>query len=456
MRQVLMEGDYNTSIEPSDWRYSAAIVGLIKYFEYHGINYRICDDERLEFNSDEISQDKYLEFVEWYYPDEFYHKKVEQILSSEECSEDMIKLVNEMLVGNTVMKKTFPKIKFDGTNKDHIITILNQSRERLVCETFRNKKNLYANYCNTNQLFEEGKLFCRLNGYYIDAGKKGKSAAYYNDTNTYSGKDDIVFDFIPFAFTGSRESFFINENLKIEDLCESNQRLANKAVEDLKEDNKEVASSYSDIRKVLFKTIIETNDFLRFDTEVIYKNRDRDYFETLYIRKESIAILKTLKGKYKAFCIPFKINENYYINVQEEVVDCILNLKFTDFLIELMLKAKGDYQYLIDRLIEVNLLVRGGTSDMNKGRRDAQECAKKVVNKLATNKLKSYRQKLISAVVFKDYDRACQILLQLSNYVDVQFSFANDLFEDFEAHKELAYTFINTLNSQKQGGKENE
>ena len=45
--------------------------------------------------------------------------------------------------------------------------------------------------------------------------------------------------------------------------------------------------------------------------------------------------------------------------------------------------------------------------------------SKAVVEKIPENKLTSYRQKLTSAIVFKDYDRFCDILLQLSNYSDV-------------------------------------
>ena len=62
------------------------------------------------------------------------------------------------------------------------------------------------------------------------------------------------------------------------------------------------------------------------------------------------------------------------------------------------------------------------------------------------NKVNSYKQKLISAITFKDYDRFCEILLQLSSYSGVVFYFAYDLFQDFEENKNIAYTFINALN----------
>ena len=71
--------------------------------------------------------------------------------------------------------------------------------------------------------------------------------------------------------------------------------------------------------------------------------------------------------------------------------------------------------------------------------------AKQVSEVLDKNKLDSYKQKLTSSIIFKDYDRVCQILLQLSGYSDVYFSFADELFMDFEKNKDIAYTFINAL-----------
>ena len=61
---------------------------------------------------------------------------------------------------------------------------------------------------------------------------------------------------------------------------------------------------------------------------------------------------------------------------------------------------------------------------MNKKMKSAYACAKEVTQKLAENKIDSYRQKLISSVIFKDTERTCHILLQLSNYTNVNFDFA--------------------------------
>jgi len=83
---------------------------------------------------------------------------------------------------------------------------------------------------------------------------------------------------------------------------------------------------------------------------------------------------------------------------------------------------------------------------MNYQTKQIIDCAKQVVIKIPENKISSYRQKLISSIIFKDYDRVCQILLQLSNYSAVEFNFVYDLFEDFEENKDVIYTFVNALN----------
>ena len=61
------------------------------------------------------------------------------------------------------------------------------------------------------------------------------------------------------------------------------------------------------------------------------------------------------------------------------------------------------------------------------------------------NKLKSYKQKLISSIVAHDYDRMNEILLNLSSYTNKELTFAYQLFEDPENNIGLAYAFANAL-----------
>lgn len=445
--------DFNVKLEPSDWRFSAAIVGLLEYFEYIDTletSYKV-EDEYILYNSELITKENYLKFVEKKYGENLHHKYVE--LNLEHYNQDnnendntyIIKSINEKLSGNTIMKKIFKKIKFDGTNRDEILSLVNKHREELILETFRNKSDMYKNYCNTNQLFNENQKYCRLVGYYIDAPKKGKSTGFGFNMSSFVGQDIQEFDFIPFAFINDRESLFINDNYEINRLTSAKQVFQEKIKADI--ENLELENKYRGIKYSLFKGIIESSDFIEYDVEVIVKDRDKDYFETLYIRKQSIDILKKINERkidYNSLCFSYKINDNYYIDIYKKVMECILNNTLLDEVIDLLLKEKKNY-YTVYQLININDLIRGEKIMDDKIRKIIHACANEVRNKIPENKLESYRQKLTSSIIFKDYDRVCQILLQLSGYSDVYFSFADELFMDFEKNKDIAYTFINAL-----------
>lgn len=445
--------DFNVKLEPSDWRFSAAIVGLLEYFEYIDTletSYKV-EDEYILYNSELITKENYLKFVEKKYGENLHHKYVE--LNLEHYNQDnnendntyIIKSINEKLSGNKIMKKIFKKIKFDGTNRDEILSLVNKHREELILETFRNKSDMYKNYCNTNQLFNENQKYCRLVGYYIDAPKKGKSTGFGFNMSSFVGQDIQEFDFIPFAFINDRESLFINDNYEINRLTSAKQVFQEKIKADI--ENLELENKYRGIKYSLFKGIIESSDFIEYDVEVIVKDRDKDYFETLYIRKQSIDILKKINERkidYNSLCFSYKINDNYYIDIYKKVMECILNNTLLDDVIDLLLKEKKNY-YTVYQLININDLIRGEKIMDDKIRKIIHACANEVRNKIPENKLESYRQKLTSSIIFKDYDRVCQILLQLSGYSDVYFSFADELFVDFEKNKDIAYTFINAL-----------
>ena len=445
--------DFNVKLEPSDWRFSAAILGLLEYFEYIDpleTSYKV-EDEYILYNSELITKENYLKFVEKKYGENLHHKYVE--LNLEHYNQDnnendntyIIKSINEKLSGNTIMKKIFKKIKFDGTNRDEILSLVNKHREELILETFRNKSDMYKNYCNTNQLFNENQKYCRLVGYYIDAPKKGKSTGFGFNMSSFVGQDIQEFDFIPFAFINDRESLFINDNYEINRLTSAKQVFQEKIKADI--ENLELENKYRGIKYSLFKGIIESSDFIEYDVEVIVKDRDKDYFETLYIRKQSIDILKKINERkidYNSLCFSYKINDNYYIDIYKKVMECILNNTLLDDVIDLLLKEKKNY-YTVYQLININDLIRGEKIMDDKIRKIIHACANEVRNKIPENKLESYRQKLTSSIIFKDYDRVCQILLQLSGYSDVYFSFADELFMDFEKNKDIAYTFINAL-----------
>jgi len=223
--------------------------------------------------------ERYLAFVEEYYKEDMFHKKAEEQLFYSEFDENAIKSINELLRGNKVMKDVFGKTKFDGTNKEIILKMIEDNRQRIIQETFRNKKNLYSNFCNKTLLGEEEQPHCRLVGYNIDEGRKSKSTAYLFQNNLFVGKDRLEFDFIPFAFTNTYDAFFINNNMSIELLYKTERDIQRKIKEDKVQSN---------VMEILFQEMMASEEFLDYDVEVIVKSRDKEFFETLYIRKAAV------------------------------------------------------------------------------------------------------------------------------------------------------------------------
>ena len=461
--------DEMVCLEPFDWRYSAAIVGLRKYLEWLGVDEEpnlIITEDTLEYNKKYLDKEDFLKFAEYYFKDDMHHIEIENKLKEKNPTEDQINIVNEKMKANTILKNKFKKIKFDGHNQDEIQNIIDQNREEIICETFRNKNNLYKNYCNPNQLFKDKQECCRLNGYYFDMPKKGKSISYAFDKSNYLGNDIPEFDFIPFAFSGCREKFFINDNVDLNRLQKTNNqwtRTVKSQMEEAKQKNERVNT-----KRIFIDCLIEAKDFLQSDIEIIVKKPERAYFETLYLRKESLEILKNMKSYYKAFCFSIKISDDYWINILNEVFDAVVNFTLLDNLINKLLKdsREGGNSYAISKLLKVNVEIKKGDEKMKNTMKAAFACAKQIVDKkdgnkprVSDTKLKSYCTKLINAIILDDYDQFQKILINLSNYAEVPCGFAYDLFEDFEGNKEIAYTFVNSLNRYKnnnQEGKDNE
>ena len=461
--------DEMVCLEPFDWRFSAAIVGLRKYLEWLGVDEEpnlIITEDTLEYNKKYLDKEDFLKFAEYYFKDDMHHIEIENKLKEKNPTEDQINIVNEKMKANTILKNKFKKIKFDGHNQDEIQNIIDQNREEIICETFRNKNNLYKNYCNPNQLFKDKQECCRLNGYYIDMPKKGKSISYAFDKSNYVGNDIPEFDFIPFAFSGCREKFFINDNVDLNRLQKTNNqwtRTVKSQMEEAKQKNERVNT-----KRIFIDCLIEAKDFLQSDIEIIVKKPERAYFETLYLRKESLEILKNMKSYYKAFCFSIKISDDYWINILNEVFDAVVNFTLLDDLINKLLKdsREGGNSYVISKLLKVNVEIKKGDEKMKNTMKAAFACAKQIVDKkdgnkprVSDTKLKSYCTKLINAIILDDYDQFQKILINLSNYAEVPCGFAYDLFEDFEGNKEIAYTFVNSLNRYKnnnQEGKDNE
>lgn len=465
-----MAGEFTDYLEADDWKDAAAIVGLIRFFDYAQIPYNkeeiarareTYDDDSeydegldfLKFNAADITDEKLDAFIEDYFSEDLHHCAAERALHKTEWSKEEMDFINGKLTANTVMKKIFAKKKFDGTNAEEILALIEENRTVIVRETFRNKSNLYRNFCNENVFRKQKGDTVRLKGYYVDFAKKGKSVSYRYDMGLFSSSDSEFYDFIPFAFTIGRESFFINDNSTIRQLVHTNQILQDKC----REQRENQPNGIVDTRRVLFENIIYASDFLNYDVEIIKKHVDNPYFETFFLRRESIAIFQQIKN-YNVFCRTVKMDDAY-VSVLERVTDSVRNLQLLDDFIVALIKddtnkKSANNAILIWNMIGLNIQIRDqlqiGGENMNKGMRSAYAGAEKAVAALKKNnqgnKISSYRTKLLSALIFRDYDRFSEILLTLSNYTGVYFPFAYDLFEDFEANRDVALTFVSNLN----------
>lgn len=437
----MSDTNYTSRLECEDWRYSAAIVGLIKYLDYYSKKYEIENDVLL-YNEEDIDKDRYIAFAAYYFADNMENRILENILRNEEFSEEQIKYVNELMNKRTFLKKLFKGIKFDGTNKNQILDILSDNRSALDEELYVQRQ--YGYFSNKNAFFDDcSKTRCRLAGYYVDEAKKGLSAMFNFNKDTFEGTNIKAFEFIPFAFTDSALAIFINDNSSIKQVVEVN----NKFSKFIKNDK----NGRSKAKNVLIRQLHDSADFIDYDVEVIVKDAKRhkdskkykDYFETLYIRKDAIDILRSIKN-LEAFNYNYKLSDDNYINFVDEVSDAILNGKTLNSLIEMCLKKNIGSSYMIGELIKLNINIKG-VKNMDGTIKSAYACALEVTKKIDNKKIKAYRTKLASALTANDKMRVFDVLLQLSNYSEVNMGFVYSLYEDYEKNIEVVYAFVNAL-----------
>ncbi|MDU1832933.1 MAG: hypothetical protein E6786_07400, partial [Finegoldia magna] len=212
---------YNRRICPSDWRFSASIVGMIRFFEEEEIEFDLSEDGfYLYYNYEDVSEEndwKYFDYVEKTYHDSLHHTVLEDLLSIKDKSDEQKKIIKEKMNGNSIMKKVLKGI--GAEDEENILGKISENREDIIRDTFKNAEFGYAKFANSNKIrSEEGKV-CRLNGYYVDTSKKNKSVGFEFDNKTRNYNDFIEFDYIPFAFSQDRESIFINNNISIVLIC---------------------------------------------------------------------------------------------------------------------------------------------------------------------------------------------------------------------------------------------
>lgn len=448
--------DYDTLLQPTDWRFAAAVVGLCKYFDYFGIVYKVLYDveekpdnyihgfDGIIYKSEDITEEKYLEFAENYFEKYMTHKNILNILESQEFSEEQIKLVNDLVKSKTVLKGLFDKIKFDGTNKDIFISTIEENRAEIIKNIFKNGNNLYKNYCNERLIFTEDNSTCRLRGYNVDKDRKTSNLGFCFSKESFESNDILEFDFIPFAFSNPdmRETYFVNNNFSVKSLTQTNYAFSNQLS----------STENKDDKNKLMLVLQNSKDYISYDVEIISKSQDKAYYETFFVRLERLKKLRELSGKSLNFVK--KINDDYWFNLEKEVYMRCLNNVLLDDVILMMLKfyfddnaVKGYIKSRTDMLIDINVSWKG--NEIMDEIKSAKSCgfltSKKLIEMKSSNKINSYKQKIISALCAHDYDRTKEIILSLSAYVGMEFSFFYTFLENAEENKDLAFAFASAL-----------
>lgn len=461
--------DYDTLLQPTDWRFAAAVVGLCKYFDYFGIVYKVlCDVEEkpdnyihgfdgIIYKSEDITEEKYLEFVENYFEKYMTHKNILNILESQEFSEEQIKLVNDLVKSKTVLKGLLGKTKFDGTNKDVFISTIEENRAEIIKNIFKNGNNLYKNYCNERLIFTEDNSNCRLRGYNVDKDRKTSNLGFCFSKESFESNDILEFDFIPFAFSNPdmREAYFVNNNFSVKSLTQTNYAFSNQLS----------STENKDDKNKLMLVLQNSKDYISYDVEIISKSQDKAYYETFFVRLERLKKLRELSGKSLNFVK--KINDDYWFNLEKEVyMRCMNNILLDDVILKMfklfyfeesekknskaiseIRKTQKNIMYKIGLLVDINVSWKG--NEIMDEIKSAKSCgfltSKKLIEMKSSNKINSYKQKIISALCAHDYDRTKEIILSLSAYVGMEFSFFYTFLENAEENKDLAFAFASAL-----------
>ncbi len=453
--------DYDTLLQPTDWRFAAAVVGLCKYFDYFGIDYKVlCDVEEkpdnyihgfdgIIYKSEDITEEKYLEFAENYFEKYMTHKNILNILKSQEFIEEQIKLVNDLVKSKTVLKGLLGKTKFDGTNKDIFISTIEENRAEIIKNIFKNGNNLYKNYCNERLIFTEDNSTCRLRGYNVDKDRKTSNLGFCFSKESFESNDILEFDFIPFAFSNPdmRETYFVNNNFSVKSLTQTNYAFSNQlsSTENKYDKNK------------LMLVLQNSKDYISYDVEIISKSQDKAYYETFFVRLERLKKLRELSGKSLNFVK--EINDKYIFNLEKEVyMRCLNNVLLDDAILRMFRfyfddnAGKSYIKSRTDMLIDINVSWKGNEimdeikNQIGLAKKCGHLVSKRLIEMKSSNKIISYKYKLSSALNTHDYDRVKDILLRLSAEVSMEFPFFYAFLENAEKYKDIVFAFANSLN----------
>lgn len=466
MKTTIKYYGYDTLLQPTDWRFAAAVVGLCKYFDHFRIDYKILYnvDEKPEnyihgfdgiiYKSDSITEEKYLDFVESYFEKYMTHSTILSILGNDEFSDEQIKMVNDLVKSKTVLKDLLGKTKFDGTNKAVFISTIEENREEIIKNIFKNGNNLYKNYCNEHLIFTDDNSTCRLRGYNVDNDRKTSILGFCFSKESFDANDILEFDFIPFAFSNPdmRETYFVNNNFSVESLVNTNRAFSEQLSN---------TEGKGDKNKLLL-VLQNSKDYISYDVEIISKSQDDAFYSTLFVRLERLKKLRELSGK--SLYLVKKINDKYWFNLEKEVYMRCLNNVLLDDVILRMLKFyfddnsnKGYIKSRTDLLIDINISWKGNKimDEINSARICGFKASQELIRLKSSNKINSYKQKLISALCAHDYDRAKEVILSLSAYVGMEFSFFYKFLENAEENKDIAFAFASALTETNSKNSEN-
>ena len=466
MKTTINYYGYDTLLQPTDWRAAAAVVGLCKYFDHFRIDYKILYnvDEKPEnyihgfdgiiYKSDSITEEKYLDFVESYFEKYMTHSTILSILGNDEFSDEQIKMVNDLVKSKTVLKGLLGKTKFDGTNKAVFISTIEENREEIIKTILKNGNNLYKNYCNERLIFTDDNSTCRLRGYNVDKDRKTSILGFCFSKESFDANDILEFDFIPFAFSNPdmRETYFVNNNFSVESLVNTNRAFSEQLSN---------TEGKGDKNKLLL-VLQNSKDYISYDVEIISKSQDDAFYSTLFVRLERLKKLRELSGK--SLYLVKKINDDYWFNLEKEVYMRCLNNVLLDDVILSMLKFyfddnsnKGYIKSRTDLLIDINISWKGNKimDEINSARICGFKASQELIRLKSSNKINSYKQKIISALCAHDYDRAKEVILSLSAYVGMEFSFFYKFLENAEENKDIAFAFASALTETNSKNSEN-
>lgn len=466
MKTTIKYYGYDTLLQPTDWRAAAAVVGLCKYFDHFRIDYKILYnvDEKPEnyihgfdgiiYKSDSITEEKYLDFVESYFEKYMTHSTILSILGNDEFSDEQIKMVNDLVKSKTVLKGLLGKTKFDGTNKAVFISTIEENREEIIKTIFKNGNNLYKNYCNERLIFTDDNSTCRLRGYNVDKDRKTSILGFCFSKESFDANDILEFDFIPFAFSNPdmRETYFVNNNFSVESLVNTNRAFSEQLSN---------TEGKGDKNKLLL-VLQNSKDYISYDVEIISKSQDDAFYSTLFVRLERLKKLRELSGK--SLYLVKKINDDCWFNLEKEVYMRCLNNVLLDDVILRMLKFyfddnsnKGYIKSRTDLLIDINISWKGNKimDEINSARICGFKASQELIRLKSSNKINSYKQKIISALCAHDYDRAKEVILSLSAYVGMEFSFFYKFLENAEENKDIAFAFASALTETNSKNSEN-